>query len=333
MRAPAFWWRKPGVAAALLRPLAIVYGGIAAARLQRPGARAAVPVICIGNPTLGGAGKTPTVIAVTEWLAAAGERPVALTRGYGGRLGGPLLVDPRVHTAAAVGDEPLLLAARCRTVVARDRVAGAAFAAAQGASIVVMDDGFQNPSLHKDVAVLVADAVRGLGNGAVFPAGPLRAPLRPQLARAQAVLIIGDGAAAEPLARAAENAGVAVFSAVLRPLPAAATALSGRPLLAFAGIGDPDKFFRMLTAIGAEVRERRPFADHHRYSESEAEELLRRATQEGLTLATTEKDFVRLGATGAQGRLRAAAAVLPVALAVADEEGLRTLLARRIRAA
>src|SRR5205807_8554022 len=165
MREPAFWWRPPGWQAGVLAPAAALYGAMAGRRLARPGRRAGVPVVCIGNPTLGGAGKTPTAIAAARMLAAAGERPALLSRGYGGMLAGPLLVDPARHRALDVGDEPLLLAHVAATIVARDRVKGAAAAAAAGASVIVMDDGFQNPSLVKDVSILVIDARRGVGNG------------------------------------------------------------------------------------------------------------------------------------------------------------------------
>src|SRR6185295_300855 len=188
MQAPGFWWKKSGAAAALLSPLAAIYGSVAARRLAQSGERTGVPVICIGNPTVGGAGKTPTAIAVARMLISAGERPAFLTRGFGGRLAGPVIVEPS-HAAAEVGDEPLLLARVAPTVVSRDRVAGARHAIAAGATAIVMDDGFQNPALAKDLSILVIDGTRGIGNGHVIPAGPLRAPLAPQLGRAHAILV------------------------------------------------------------------------------------------------------------------------------------------------
>ena len=169
MREPAFWWGKGGAAAAALAPLAALYGAAAAWRLARTGRRTSVPVICIGNPTVGGAGKTPTAIALVRWLQSEGERPVLLSRGYGGSLAGPARVDPSRHRAAEIGNEPLLLARAATTIVARDRVAGAAAAIAAGASVIVMDDGFQNPSLTKDCSILVVDGRRGTGNGVCFP--------------------------------------------------------------------------------------------------------------------------------------------------------------------
>lgn len=192
MRPPSFWWREASLAATLLTPFAALYGAVAARRLAAPGRDVGIPIICVGNLDLGGAGKTPTALAVGELLQAAGATPFFLSRGYGGSLAGPVRVEPARHTAAMVGDEPLLLARLAPTVVARDRVLGANFARARGASVVVMDDGFQNPSLTKNLSILVVDGTRGIGNGRVFPAGPLRAPLQAQLARAHAILVIGE---------------------------------------------------------------------------------------------------------------------------------------------
>jgi len=164
MRAPRFWWEKPGAMAALLSPFASVYGAIAARRLEQPGTRVGIRVICVGNPTVGGAGKTPAAMMIARLLIDAGERPYFLTRGYGGRLAGPVVVEAG-HTAVQVGDEPLLLARIAPTVVAANRVAGAQLAREKGATVIVMDDGFQNPSLVKDFSILVIDGVRGTGNG------------------------------------------------------------------------------------------------------------------------------------------------------------------------
>ena len=172
MREPSFWWDKASLPAWLLQPVALIYGAVAASRMQKPGAKAGIPVICVGNFTLGGTGKTPTAIAIARLLTDTGKAPYFLSRGYGGRLTGPLRVDPAIHKAADVGDEPLLLARHAPTIVSHDRVAGAAFARESGADVIVMDDGLQNPSLQKDLTIAVIDARRGLGNGFVFPAGP-----------------------------------------------------------------------------------------------------------------------------------------------------------------
>ncbi|MGC1356497.1 MAG: tetraacyldisaccharide 4'-kinase, partial [Xanthobacteraceae bacterium] len=188
MREPAFWWQgKNG--GRLLAPVAGIYGAFAAMRLRSPGQKVGIPIICVGNLTVGGAGKTPAALTVGRLLLAENKRPFFLTRGYGGRLVGPVRVDRAIHGAADVGDEPLLLAELAPTIVARDRLAGARAAQRDGADAIVMDDGFQNPSLAKDLAILVVDGRRAIGNGRVFPAGPLRAPLEAQLARAHAVLV------------------------------------------------------------------------------------------------------------------------------------------------
>jgi tetraacyldisaccharide 4'-kinase len=331
MRAPSFWWREPGVEAALLMPLAAVYGTVAARRLRRPGQRADIPIVCIGNPTLGGAGKTPTALATARLLAAGGERPVFLTRGHGGRLAGPVRVDLTAHRAEDVGDEPLLLARAYPTIVARDRVAGARAAQAAGASVVVMDDGFQNPSLVKDVGILVVDGRRGIGNGRVCPAGPLRAPFDAQLSRAHALVVVGDPGGAGGVANASVAAGIPAFHGRLVPDRATIAGLAGKRVLAFAGIADPDKFFRTLVGAGIEAPLRRGFPDHHRYTPAEASRLLAEADLRGLTPVTTEKDVVRLDGEGPLGELRARVESLPVALALDDQHGFARFLLRRIR--
>jgi len=323
VRAPSFWWREAGTAAALLAPAAGVYAAVAAARLRQAGVRAGIPVLCVGNPTLGGSGKTPTALALARLLIAAGERPWLLSRGYGGQLAGPVTVDPRHHRADDVGDEPLLLAQCAPTIIARDRVAGARAARVAGASVIVMDDGFQNPALAKDLSMLVVDARRGVGNGRVFPAGPLRAPLAAQLARAQAMLLIGEGPAAAPMAAAAEACGLALFHGRLVPDGAAVAALEGQRVLAFAGIGDPDKFFATLAAAGIEAAIRRGFADHHPYTGAEAAALMAEADRAGLPLVTTEKDFARLKGRHALSELAARARALPITLAVEEEDRFR----------
>lgn len=330
MRAPGFYFQPPGLASALLSPFGTVYGVVAAARMRRPGARAGVPVICVGNPTLGGAGKTPTALALAQMLAAMGERPFFLSRGYGGSEAGPLLVDPARHTAAEVGDEPLLHARAFAAVVARDRVAGAKLAVEQGASVLVLDDGFQNPSLVKDCALLVVDRTRGIGNGRVFPAGPLRAPLDVQLALAQGIVLVGDGDAANFVAKRAETHKLPLFSAKLIPDAAATKEFSGKKILAFAGIGHPEKFLTTLTALGAEVVDSRAFPDHHRFSASEAEALVSSAKSRGLTLVTTEKDLARMQGDPALSELAASSRALPVRLQFEDEGAVRDLLKRTL---
>lgn len=319
MRDPAFWWRQPGLAGALLSPLGAVYGAVAGARMARPGRNAGVPVVCIGNLTLGGAGKTPAAILVAQILAGAGRKPFVLSRGYGGALVGPVRVDPATHCAADVGDEPLLLAQSAPVIVARDRAAGADAACAAGAGSIVMDDGFQSPNLHKDLSILVVDGPRGVGNGAVFPAGPLRAPLEAQLDRAQALLVMGEHLHVRPVLARAFARKLPVLHGRLEPDADALAMLQRKPVLAFAGIGDPDKFFSTLAVAGIDVRVRMPFPDHHRFSRSEAAGIVERARRGGLVPVTTEKDMARLAGDNDAAELKAAARTLPVRLIVAED--------------
>lgn len=324
MHAPSFWW-KPG-RGRLLSPLAAIYGAAAWLRMQSPGQSAGVPVICLGNLTVGGGGKTPAALAVARLLLAAHERPFFLSRGYGGRLAGPVLVNPSLHRAADVGDEPLLLARLAPTIVARDRAAGAQAARFRGASVIVMDDGFQNPALEKDLAILVIDASRGIGNGRIIPAGPLRAPLETQIARAQALLVVGPGDGAVAIAESGRRRGLAIFHGRIEPDQQQLAALRGRKILAFAGIADPQKFFATLAAAGIAVAERQDFADHHRYTAAEAQALLARADAKNLVLLTTEKDHVRLAGDPPLATLTARAGALPVRLAIDEEEVFRELV-------
>jgi tetraacyldisaccharide 4'-kinase len=329
MREPAFWWRPRG--GMLLAPLGAVYGAVAAARMRAQGASAGVPVICLGNLTVGGAGKTPAALAVAHLLLAARERPFFLSRGYGGRLPGPVRVDPSFHHAADVGDEPLLLARLAPTIVARDRVAGAKTARLGGASVVVMDDGFQNPSLTKDLSILVVDGRRGIGNGRIVPAGPLRAPLDIQIARAQAIVVVGPPDGAGKVLDAARRHGVAVFHGRLEPDRSSLSALAGRKVLAFAGIGDPEKFFATLHEAGIAIGERASFPDHHRYTRADAQTLLARAEAAHLVLITTEKDHVRLLGDPSLAALAARSSILPVRLAVGEPDTFRDMVLKTAR--
>jgi tetraacyldisaccharide 4'-kinase len=330
MREPAFWYTPTSWKSHLLRPLGVLYGAVAAQRLRRKGLNAGLPVFCVGNYHVGGAGKTPAVLALAKILRELGETPVVLSRGYGGRLRGPVIVDPARHSAADVGDEPLMLAAHVPVAVSRKRLDGVALAKSQRASVILMDDGFQNPSIGKDASLIVIDSERGLGNGLVFPAGPLRAPLEPQLARTDALIVVGEGAAATTVARQLSAREAPVLSARLAPDAASLARLSGRRVFAFAGIGDPQRFFRTLRAGLIEVARERAFADHHPFSDSEIESLLTDASRDGLTLVTTEKDFARLHrAAETPAHLRD---ILPfkVTLEFADEGRLRKFLSERL---
>jgi tetraacyldisaccharide 4'-kinase len=294
MREPAFWHRPSSPLSLLLMPLAALYGLVAGQRMRRQGADAGVPVLCVGNYHVGGAGKTPTVLALVKLLREAGETPVVLSGGYGGRLRGPVMADPTRHVAADIGDEPLMLASSVAVAVARDRTAGVALARSQGASVILMDDGFQNPAIVKDASLIVIDSDRGLGNGRLLPAGPLRAPLHGQLDRTDALIVVGDGTAAQAVASAIAVRGKPVLAAHLKPDPVSLARLSGKRVLAFAGIGDPDRFFRTLRAGGIDVTRTRAFDDHHPFSQAEIESLMAEAKREALTLVTTEKDLARL---------------------------------------
>src|SRR6266481_3721137 len=266
MREPAFWHRPSSWKSHLLRPLGALYGAVAARRLQRKGFDAGVPVLCVGNYHLGGAGKTPAVLALATILRELGETPVVLSRGYGGRLRGPVMVDPARHGAADVGDEPLMMSTHVPVAVARDRVDGVALARSQRASVILMDDGFQNPAIAKDASLIVIDSNRGVGNGEVFPAGPLRAPLPPQIARTDALIVVGEGTGSKAIAAEIATRGGLVLVAHLKPEAQALARLAGKRVLAFAGIGDPARCFRTLRSHGVEVVRERAFADHHPFS-------------------------------------------------------------------
>lgn len=331
IRAPRFWLQpKPSALARMLQPIGALYGRATLSRMNRPGHLADVPVICIGNPVVGGAGKTPTAIAIAEILVGLGRRPAFLTRGYGGSLAGPVAVDPTRHTAEEIGDEPLLLAAHAPAIVARDRAAGADFAWAGGADVVVMDDGFQNPALAKDLALLVVDGGAGDGNGLVFPAGPLRAPLGRQIERAHGIVVIGPGEAGTAIARAATAQGLPVHRAEVVPVAQSAARFSGRRVLAYAGIGRPEKFVKSLAEAGAEVVKLHAFPDHHPISDTQARALIEEAGRLGALPATTAKDRARLaGSTGARAELVSRSLVLDIEIVFAD----RQALTEQIRAA
>jgi tetraacyldisaccharide 4'-kinase len=330
MREPAFWYRPASWKSHLLRPLGALYGAVAAQRLKRNGLDAGIPVLCVGNYHGGGAGKTPTVLALARLLGDLEETPVVLSRGYRGKLHGPVRVDPARHTARDVGDEPLMLSQSLSVVVARDRADGIALAKSLGASVILMDDGFQNPAVLKDAALIVIDSRRGVGNGKVMPAGPLRAPLAVQIERTDALVVIGDGGAADDVIASVAAAGKPVLRAHFRPSAASLAALKGKRVLAFAGIGDPLRFFDTLRTNGIEVVRGRIFADHHPLSKREIDRLLIEARRDALTLVTTEKDLARLRT--ADGMPDWAAAVVPFAVTLEcdDAAGLRTFVSAQL---
>lgn len=336
--APAWWAGSHGpertslawLYRAALTPASWLYGAATPLRfaLARP-YRASVPVICVGNFTAGGAGKTPAAIMLARMLQDMGVSPSFLSRGYGGALAGPHLVNPDRDHAGAVGDEPLLLARHAPAVISRDRRAGASMIEAQGAGAIVMDDGFQNPQLARDFSLIAVDAGFAIGNGAVIPAGPLRAPLGFQVRRADAVLLIGEGALGAALA---QRLSLPVLRARIEP-DADVGWLSAGPVIAYSGIGRPAKFFDTLERLGARITARYAFADHHPYTPENAAALLTRARDAGARLVTTQKDWMRMreGRTPV-GALKAASHILPVRLALEaeSEDWLRAALARVI---
>jgi len=327
MKTPRHWSRppdRPGWRARALAPLSAVWsvGTDLRARLATPKI-APVPVLCVGNLTAGGAGKSPMVAALAQRLSEAGRTVHVVSRGFGGQARGPHRVDPATDTVAQVGDEPLMLAAWCPVWVARDRAAGARAAAAAGAELVILDDGFQNPHLRKDASIVMVDAVAGFGNARLIPAGPLREPIESGLARADLVVLVGDAASrAAAMETWPELRTANPLGAELVPVRAGLE-LTGDPVHAFAGIAHPEKFFTMLEGLGARLAARRAFPDHHVYSPAILRRLIADAHAAGAMLVTTEKDAVRLPPA-----LRREVMTVPVRLVPGDWAPIDALIDR-----
>jgi tetraacyldisaccharide 4'-kinase len=332
--APKFWWKRPRLLSlsliqmVSLLPASFVYNFIASKRMAQEGLEIDIPVICVGNPVAGGAGKTPTAIKIAELLSAQGLKPVFLLRGYGGTLKGPVQVSDTEHSARHVGDEALMLSKLHPTVIAANRVDGALMAAELAADVIIMDDGFQNPGLQKNLSILVVDAAQGVGNGFVIPAGPLRLSLKNQILRAQAILLIGEGDAAVPVVRQAAKHGVPVFSAKRKNI--IPKILLDKRLFAYAGIGNPRKFFDGLLGMGLNVISTFPFPDHHFYSEKDAEHILSYAEERKLSIVTTQKDHVRFYEGTKRAELASKSHVIPLELVIEDEKGFLRMIDKSI---
>lgn len=334
MKSPEFWWKSSiSVYALILWPFSFIYGLLTGLRMQKKGTRVDIPVFCIGNFILGGAGKTPTALTLCRALEEQGYRCAFLSRGYGGNLSGPVLVERTIHKAIDVGDEPLLLSGHAMTVVSKDRVAGARLCEQLGADLIIMDDGMQNPSLHKDFTLAIWDGNRGCGNNMCFPAGPLRAPLKQQIKVTDAVLVVKPqgikGETYTDITKCPQFRFMPEFSGKLIPDEKICLSLKGRKLLAFAGIGYPEKFYDTLLSCGAELIKTYNFNDHHPYSLQELMLLVQKAQQLDCEIFTTTKDYVRICNVLSDSEKLKLFQVLPVTLICDQKEKLLDMIHKK----
>lgn len=323
--APPFWWKKNSWQGYMLSPASYVYGKIAAKRMDmEASAKVNIPVICVGNFVVGGAGKTPTVQMLSNYARTRGYKVGILSRGHGGAIKTPTVVQLDKHNAHDVGDEALLHAQNSTTVIASNRVAGAELLLDQDCTLIIMDDGFQNPSLHKDFNLIAVDAKRGLGNGFAMPAGPMRVPFKHQLLHTDAIFITGKGTAGDLVIRKAARAGKPIFKSNIEVFDK--KKYKGQRALAYAGIADPSKFFDTLEDVGVDIKVRQNFGDHHVFTEDECADLIDRSKHQELQLFTTAKDAARLKDRGeAQEKLLELSEVVRIALTPEDPAMLKRI--------
>ncbi len=326
--APAFWWSKPGFNAWVLAPFSWVYGRVSAGKMQTASAaRAPLPVICVGNFTAGGSGKTPLALAVAKAAKAEGFKPGFITRGHGGLVKQARLTGEN-DTAAIIGDEAMLLMRAAPVAVGVDRLAGAKLLAEAGCTIAIMDDGFQSRSIAIDHAMIAVDARRGIGNGFVMPSGPLRAPLHVQLPLADQIIVVGQGDAGDAVVRAASRAAKPVSRAAISPRNIGK--VKGKRVMAFAGIADPEKFYATLQSMGAVIVQTRSFPDHHVFADTELQSLIDDSGD--LLLVTTEKDAVRIsGQSALHVQMNERIVIVPVQITIQDDMVMKRAFDEAVR--
>ncbi len=326
-KAPKWWDQQHHPVSYLLGPFGLIYGLAVKLRFALTKSyRSTLPVICIGNFTVGGGGKTPLAVELADLLSAVGHKPVVLTRGYGGQKKGPHLVDLSRDSAIEVGDEPLILAQHAPVVVCADRAKGARFIEQMDADVILMDDGFQNPGLHKDLSLIVLDAGSGIGNGRIFPAGPLRAGLDFQLEKTGVLAIVDKGT---DLIKIEQAFGGEVFHLEIEPLHDEAWLAKTR-VCVVSGIARPGKFYASLENLGAVIAQKHEFPDHHMFGQKDAQAILKAAARDGLPIVMTQKDWVRLPKTDERGHLRKAARVLQVRMKIDEPQKLVSRLQKTI---